>query len=151
VLADLASGDLIGRDAELDVGALGPLRMDAAQPRCRPARVIACAIVERVRLEMGEPARDQQLVAEGLERSERRRQLEAPAGSRGRPLVHHRAVRHVDEGETAGGFSRSLVQGGHCRDHRVEQRQSHRGPKSAQERAPRQRQLGNDHDCDLLI
>ena len=52
---------------------------------------------------MTESADDVQAVAERLERLEDRRELEAGALGGGRPLVHDRAVRHVDEAEAGRG------------------------------------------------
>ena len=157
VLAKHWCRDLIRRDAVVDIGALRVLRVHTRQPRARSARVIAVGpVFRRVRRAMREATDDDHLLPEGGQRLENRRQLEARPDSGRLPVVdaaevHRHAVRTVDEPEAARRCRRGLHRGGERRDHGVEQRQRDRRANPAQERAPRQRALGGDHDEVLLM
>ena len=64
----------------------------------------------------------------------------------GCPLLHHHAVRHVDDAEAERAAGRRLRGGGERRHHAVEKRQRQRGAQAAQDGAPRHRLPGDDHD-----
>ena len=97
--ADLLRGDLIDRDAVLDVGAGGLARMDAGQERRAGARVVAGAVAERVAVLVREAGQHQHVLAERLERLQDARELERAPSAPRRPVVHDDAVRDVGEGE----------------------------------------------------
>jgi hypothetical protein len=80
VAADRFGRNLVGRDAVVDIGPGGVLRMDSGQPGARSPRVIAVGtILGGVRGSMREPADDQHLIAERRERREDGGQLEVGA------------------------------------------------------------------------
>ena len=81
-LAQLPRRDLIGRNAGVDVGAFGLLRMHAGQPRGARARVVAAAVAERAAVDLRQVAEHQHLVAERLKRLHRGVELEARAFGR---------------------------------------------------------------------
>ena len=83
VLADRLRRDLVGGDAGVGVDALRRLRAHAAQPGRRAQRMDGGGVGGPV----AEPADDVQLVADGFERLEDRRELEAGAFGRRRPLA----------------------------------------------------------------
>src|SRR5207302_1784722 len=62
-----------------------------------------------------------------------------------RPLVHHRAVREVDEAHVWRGFRGRLRQHRPGRNHRVEQREAERGAETAEDRAAREVFSGEIH------
>ena len=90
-------------------------------------------------------------ITKRLERLEDRLEVEPDTVRRRRPGVDHHTVRHVDDAEPLdrprGGAAQGR-QGGH---HPIEQRQRHRRPQTAQDRAARDGFLGDDHDSDLRI
>ena len=93
----------------------------------------------------------QQLIAKRLERLQDRRELEAGAFGCRRPLLHHHAVRHVDDAEPPDRL-RGVVGGGKRRHHAVEQRQRQRGAEAAQDACGAASAFfGDDHDSALLI
>jgi hypothetical protein len=87
----------------------------------------------------------QQPIAERLEWTEERRELEPGAIGSGSPLVHDRAVRHVDDAETSFGSRRAIPHRGERGHHTVEQRKGDRGAESAQDRPTRECLSGDDH------
>ena len=93
VAADVLRGDLVRGDAVADVGALGLLRVHAAQPDGPGPRVLAVAVAERLGLLLAQADRDDDLILERRERAQRGRQLVEPAFTGRLPVGHHRAVR----------------------------------------------------------
>src|SRR5690606_14306056 len=73
---------------------------------------------------------------EGLQRLEDLRQFELRAGAAGRPAVHHRAMRKVEEAETRIRRGSRLRQRGTRRNHRIEQRQRDPRPQAADHGTP---------------
>ena len=83
VAADRVCGDLIDRDAGLDVGARRLARVDARQVTRRGARVVAGAVGQGVRVLLRQARDDQRVLAQRLERLQDSRECElAPAGGR---------------------------------------------------------------------
>ena len=152
VLAERLRGDLVHRHAGADVGAFGLLRVHAGEERRRGAHVIAGALaVGRKRRLVRQAGDDEQPVAERRERLEDRRQLEARAVGRRRPLLHLDAVRHVDDRQPARRRRTRPRAASERRHHAVEQRQRQRGAEAAQERPAGQRHLGDEHHACLSI
>src|SRR4030095_15006835 len=93
-----------------------------------------------------EPADDRQLLLEGSERLEDRRQLEAGPLSRRRPVVHDRAVRQVHEAHTRLRRSGGVNELRPCRDHGIEKRQSDGNTSTAKEGTTREMLFCNEHE-----
>ena len=108
------------RQLHLDARLRAVVGVHAGQPHRRRARMIAGAVAEGVGLQMRQAAEDVDLVAHAGERLQHRRQLEAGAGRRRRPLVLDDAVGDVDEAEARRGLERARRERRH---HRVEERQ----------------------------
>ena len=81
----------------MNVGAFGLLRMNAGEPGCARARMIARAISQRFAIVMSEAGEDQQTIAERLEGFQCGSELEARAFRGGRPVLHDDAVGCVKE------------------------------------------------------
>jgi hypothetical protein len=96
----MARGDLVHRDAILNVGACGLARVDACQIRRCRTRMIARTVTERVPVALRQAGQHQRVLPELLERFEDARELESGTLARRRPFRHGHAVRHVGEGET---------------------------------------------------
>ena len=104
LLPNCSRGDLVHRDARIDVGAGGLARVHAREPRRAPARVLADAFagngLARLVVEVRE---HQQAVLERRERLHDRRELEPRAFRRGRPGRHVAdAVGKIDDAEAPG-------------------------------------------------
>ena len=151
LVAERLRDQLIDRDAGLDLGGVGALRRDVGEEARRGAGMHAGAGGGRRRRVVGEPREHGDAIAERLERLHRRREREAGTLLRGRPLLHHHAVRHVDHAEAERRLCRRLRRRGERRHHAVQQRQRQRGAEAAQNRAARQRHPGDDHDSVLRI
>src|SRR5262249_9544908 len=80
VLPELLRCDLVRGDPQVNVGAFRPLRVYAAQPGSRSARMIAAAVVIGASFHLGQVAQHERTIPERLERAERRRELEAGTG-----------------------------------------------------------------------
>ena len=99
--AELLRSNLIDRDAGLDLGRVGSLRLNAGQEPRRRARMHAGAVPA------AEPAACCASPLSTTSRSRNgsaaagREELEAGALRRRRPLLHDHAVRHVDDTEAA--------------------------------------------------
>ena len=104
--------------------------------------MIAGAVAEGIGLQVREAAEDVDLVAQARERLQRRRQLESGARRRRRPQVLDDAVGDVDEAEARRRLAGARRERRH---HRVEKRQRDRRAHAPQERPPRQRLLGDEH------
>jgi hypothetical protein len=83
-------------------------------------------------------------VAEGFEGFQDWGELEAAAGSLGRPVRRPFAHRHEHRSEPARWRGRGLRRGGERRNHGVEQGQRQRGTKTAQDGPAGQRPAGNE-------
>src|SRR6185295_15504285 len=79
VLAELLRRDLIGGDAQLEIGAAGLARVDAGQERRGGARVVARAVAERPAVDLRQAAEDVEVLAVRLERLHRRAEFEIRA------------------------------------------------------------------------
>ena len=138
---------LIDRRPRLDVGALGPLRVDDTRHEARLGERVSAAAL-RSGAQIGD---DIQMRAEGFERLEDRRQVEARARALRRPMAHDHAVGRVHGAEATHGPRSGLGEHGRRGNHGIEQRQRDSRTKSSQERPAGQRHPGDDHDGDLLI
>ena len=127
VLPDGLRGDLIRGHARVCIAALGGLGPDAAQPSGRAERMDRGGIGRA----MSAAADDGQAVAEGFQRLQNPRDLIAGAFGRGSPLVHDRAVGHVDESQARPGRSSGLPGQSLRRNHGIEQRERHGDAHSA--------------------
>src|SRR5690606_32570342 len=127
---------LVGRDAELEVGAPCLVRMHAGEERGRRARVVAAAVAERPALVLRKAAEDVEVVPVRFEHLQRRAELEALAGGPGRPEERpgargaraNGAVRLVHVAEPYGPRACAVGDRREGRQHRVEERQGHRSP-----------------------
>ena len=120
--------------------------MHAGQERAGGAGVVARPLArQRVAVLVGEPAQDRQPVAERLERLHDRLHPEAAPRRVGRPLVHHDAVRHVDDAQPPDRGRGRGAERREGRHHAVEERQGQRGADAAQERPAGQMGLRDDH------
>ena len=90
-------------------------------------------------------------IAERLERREHAREFEVGAHAFRQPVLVHDAVRVIDDRQAAHGFRRRLLRGRQRGNHRVEQRQRHRGADAAKHGAARNRFFGHDHDRVLIL
>ena len=142
VLSDLPRSELVHGDAQTCLRA--GLRVGAAQEGGGRAIVVGGRRSPTVRLRVAEIADDVHLAVKRFERLENLRQLEAGAVGRRRPLVHRRAVRHINAGEARPPFGRRLRQRRDCWKHRFEVWQRHRDAHAVQERAPRQMLPGDE-------
>jgi hypothetical protein len=98
-----------------------------------------------------EPAQHQQLLAERLERHERRREREVRARGRREPLAGNHAIGRVDGLEAQAWFRRRLLERGERRHHRVEEGQRQGHAEGLERRAARERFLRDDHEAVLPI
>ena len=144
--ADVLRGDLVDRDAVLDVGAGRLLRVDAGEVAGRRARVVAGAVAERVGVLVREAAQARASVAERLERLQDARELERRRRPLRRPVGHRHAVRDVGEDERSGRPA-AAVPGLEAKAGVIASsiRQRHRGAQAPQERPPWQVLAGDDH------
>ncbi len=139
-LADLGGGDLIDRDADLDVCAAGLLGLTAGEEGGHGAGVVAGAVAVGERPLLRQPAEDREGVLELLERFEGRRQREVGPLRRGRPGRHVHAVGDVDEAHAQrrlgrpGGGGRTGQR--ERRQHLLQERQRHARPQATQHRSP---------------
>ena len=148
VLADVLRGDLVGRDAEVR---LRPALRHRRRSGTPPPR--ACGSRPPRRRRRRRPRRTgcarplTMLMRSRNGSSGFRISVNAkPVPSVGRrPLVHRRAVRHVERHEPRLRRGGALPQRRLRADHRVEQRQRHGGADAPQERAPRQMFLRDEH------
>ena len=146
---ELGGGDLVGRHPGPHVGPFGLLRVDAVQPGGRRPRMLAVAVAERLGLPLGQPGEHHHPVTERAERAQRGRELQRGLRRRG-PRLHRHAVREVDPPEPARRLGRPGRDPRQHRGHRIQHRERQRRADPAQEGAPRQRLLGDDHDSVLL-
>ena len=100
---------------------------------------------------MVEPGEDGEVIAKALERLQNRRELEPGTLLGRRPVVHHRAVRHIHDAQAGLERGRGLAQRRERRHHTVQQRQRDGCPETAEHGTPGDGFLGDDHDSDLLI
>jgi hypothetical protein len=149
VLAEFLCDNLIQGNSVLNIGAVGPLRMNARQISPAGALMHADFLARPLLGDIQIQARDnQQTVLEGSERLEQKRQLEVGALGRRRPLFHDSSVRNVDDGKALHRFRRS----GQRRLHRIQQWQAQRRSQASYKSAARDGFLENHHGfCDLLI
>ena len=136
-LAELAGGDLVDGNAGVDVSALGFLGMHTRQPGGAGTRVVSGSVAEGPAVRLRQSAQHQHVVAEGLQRLHGGSKFESRPFARGSPAVHDDPVGHVDKAQAHGRISRRVLGQRERGYHRVEQRQSHRGPEAAQKRATR--------------
>ena len=97
--ADVLRGDLIDRDAVLDVGAGGLPRVHAGQVRRGRARVVAGAVAERVAVLVRQAESTSMSSRNGSSGFRMRVQLEAGPSAAGVQSAIVDAVGHVGEGE----------------------------------------------------
>ena len=97
-MADPLGGRLVDGDAGAEVGAVGLPRMTPGQKAGHGAGVIATAVAECPRRVQGQPAQDEEVVLDRLERLEDRRQLKCRARRLRCPAWHVDAVGDVEEG-----------------------------------------------------
>jgi hypothetical protein len=102
--------------------------------------------VERV-AQLGD---NRDVIAEGLERLQDRRELEVLPHRLGRPEAGPFTKRHEHGAEPALRIGRGFGRCRQSRHHRFEQRQGKRDAQAAQEGPPGQRQLCDEHDHELL-
>src|SRR5206468_8199456 len=100
VSTDDARGNLVDRDAVLDVGARRFLRMAAGEEGCRRARVVAGAVAEREAIVLREAGQDRNLILNGGQRLQDRRHLGEEALVRRAPRRHVDSVRNEAEGQS---------------------------------------------------
>ncbi len=115
---------LINRHAGENVGVV-LLRSDVGQEAGRRASMRPTAWIAV------QPCENSQLISEGRKRRERRRHAEVRPLLNRRPVLHHDAVRDVNNGETPRGLRR-LSRYRKCRNHSVEERQGKRDAHAAQ-------------------
>ena len=149
VAPERGGGDLVGRRPGPHVDPLRLHGMDPAQPAGARARVVAPAVVERLRLALREAAHDGDVVPERRERRQDGGEVEARPVADGLPVVdvrvHRHPVRDVDEPEPPGRRGRRPGQRRERRHHRVEQRQRHRRAQAPQHRPAGECLLRDDH------
>ena len=97
-MPQLPCSHLIDRDARAEIGPAGLARMTTRQETGHGARVVAAAVAERPRRIERQPADDQKVVLDGLERLEDRRQIEFVSLGAGRPIRHVHAIGNVQKG-----------------------------------------------------
>ena len=134
--AELAGGDLIDRDADLDVGAVGLHRVGAGEERGEPPRMIAGPVAQGLAPVLGQAGQDGDVALERLERfQDVGERLQGPLGGGG-PVPHVGAVGDVDEGHPPGApaVGRQGPSGG---PHRLQPGQGDRRPQAAEGRPPR--------------
>ena len=152
LLADRLRRDLIHRRPELQAGAArGPQRLDAGEERAGGLGVRPGGAGARAGPGVVEAAQQQQPVAVGGQRLERRRELERAALVRRCPLLHDDPVRHVDGAEAGRRPGRGPGERGERGHHAVEQRQRQRGAHAAEDGPAGEGFLGDHHDSDLRI
>src|SRR5688572_32925502 len=100
---------------------------------------------------MGEPADDVDALPERLERLENLGELEAGTGGRRRPLVHRRAVWHVEAGEACFRRRRRAANRRLRRRHRIEERQCDDRACPPEKRSTRQVFLEDEHVVALYL
>jgi hypothetical protein len=140
-LADAVGGHLIDRDAGPQVRAVGLAGVGPGQEgRHRPGMVAAAVAVGAGRVE-GQPAQDQDLVTDPLQRSQDAGQLEARTDPGRGPIRQVDAVWDVEERSPGRGRRRrpGFGRGNFEREHRFQQRQGDRRPQAPQCRAPAER------------
>ena len=145
VPAGFSCHQLIHRHAGPELGALRALRRHAGQEARGPG------LVDVVRALVAESRHDQQAVPEPLQRLQDRGDLEPRTRRGGNPLIHHDAVRHVDDAEPPDRLRRGPAKGGQRRHHAVEERQRQRGADAAEHRTARESLPADHHDSDLRI
>ena len=151
--ADLLRGDLVHRDAGQRVRALGLPRMHAGEIARAGAGMIARVLaLLRAAAAVVRKTRDHEHAV--LERGKRlhdRLQLVVRADRVRRPLIHHDAVRQVDDGQPRRRLRRLGAR--KSRHHRIEKRKRQRRAETAQHGAPVKGLFGDDHhgSRDLLI
>ena len=143
VPARLPRHELVHRDPGPELRALGAPGGHAGQEARGPG------LVDVVGPLVAEPRHHEQAVAEPRQRLENRRDLEAGAVGRRRPLLHDDAVRHVDDAEPPHRCGRGPAHRGQGRHHAVEQRQRERRADAAEHRATGKGLLADHHDSDL--
>ena len=132
VLADLQGRELVGGGAEEVVGALGVLGVGGAEePGVR--RVVRARVGE---LQLG-VRHHRELLLDGLEGAEDRRQLAQLVAVGGRPPLVVAAHRNEHVPEPADRPGRRPGEGGRRGNHRIEQRQGQGGLHALQKRTPR--------------
>ncbi len=143
VLSDVRRGDLVdGGPAER---ILAGARMHAVQPRSGRDGVHRRADGGLVL----QAADHGELLLEGRQRLQNRGEIEGGAFRLGRPMLHDRAVREVDEAHVRRGSGRRCGQRGARRNHGIQQRQRHGRAHAAQERAALEMFLGDEHSISL--
>ena len=139
LVADGVGGDLVDRDAEVDVRAGGLAGAAAGQESGDTAGVVAGAVATgggELLLEAGE---DLEVGAVGLHRLEGRAHLVAAGGAVWPPVLQVHAVRDVEvshaEGRAAGGGGQGAAAGfrSHQRAEDVQRRQTDGGTQTAEE------------------
>ena len=129
VLAHLLGEHLVHRDAGVDVGVLGVLGRHVGQEPRRGARMNADVRPGQTGRRLAvQAAEHQQAILERRERREDRRELERPL-RRGRPVLHHHAVRARTRRPAARTGAAAALHRGERRHHAVEQRQRHVAPR----------------------
>ena len=135
-----------------DVRPLRPLRQDAVQPPAVRARVDAAPLVGAHDAGVAEPGQDRHPVLVRRQGAQHGRQREVrPAVALGVEDARQDAVRDVEERQARHRRRHRAGRGRQRRHHGVEQRQGDRCAEATQHGPTRQRLVGDDHDCDLLI
>ena len=137
--ADFFRGELIDGDADANVGAAGLARLAAGEKGGHGPGVIAGAVAVGPRRVERQAIEHQQVLLEGGQRLQHRRQIEVAAQFIRHPLIEIDAVGDVDEGHAR----RRLADCGRSSDaqgraHRLQPGQGDRGPQALQHRSPRQ-------------
>ena len=141
VLTEVLGGDLVGGDAGVGVDTLGGLGANAAKPGGGAEGMNGGGVGGA----MAEAADDVEAVTVGFEGLENGREFKARAFGGGSPLVHHGAVRHINEANSGAGLGGGLREGRLRGEHGVEQGQGERDAYATQERAAREMLLRNEH------
>ena len=141
LVADGLGGDLVDRDAEVDVGAGGLAGAAAGEEGGDAAGVVAGAVAAVGGVLLLEAGVDLEVPAVGLHRLEGRAHLVAAGGAVRPPVLEIHPVRDVEighpQGRAAGGGGQRATAGfrGHQRAEDVKRRQADGGSEAAEESA----------------
>jgi hypothetical protein len=152
LVSKVRRGNLVERGAGLEVSALGRLGVHAREPGAADPPVSSRGLSRQLRSRFVIESRDDdQLVAVRLQWSKNRGERETGVAADRCPLLHDRAVWHIDHAKPERRPSRGLLHGRERRHHPIEQRQREGRPEPTQNRTARQGPSDNDHGSLLLI
>ena len=113
--------------------------------------MVAGPVAERLTVVVVESGEHEQVFPIGRQSLQGLRKIEGFAIGLGRPMVHDDAVRDITERHPVDGRRRRPCRVRQRRNHGVEQRQAERRAKAAQQRAPIECFLGDDHRSGVLL